>query len=144
LRDVRWLAGSSSFGPVRAVGKWATLFCHIRCSWSPPRVSLPRSDAVFNARRAGGAEAYPVRAYRRFVLAGWIRVVALGLAIGPAAINAPPVFPYRAACLVTASRAGHHLPALLLFFASDASKIAFGVHHGVFPVIVTVGGRAEP
>src|SRR5216683_3654116 len=104
---------------------------------SPPSRVIASLDAVFNTR--GVPAALQLTLFEltvAFVLAVAIGL-ALGLAIGLQPLVRRSFFPI--VLLLYGMPQVTILPLFILFFRSGAaSKIAFGVTHGVFPVIVTV------
>src|SRR6266481_9778812 len=104
---------------------------------SPPSRVIASLDAVFNTR--GVPAALQLTLFEltvAFVLAVAIGL-ALGLAIGLQPFVRRSFFPI--VLLLYGMPQVTILPLFILFFGiGAASKIAFGVTHGVFPIIVTV------
>src|ERR1700691_2905496 len=104
---------------------------------SPPSRVIAALDAVFNTR--GVPAALQLTLFEltvAFVLAVAIGLV-LGLAIGLQPFARRSFFPI--VLLLYGMPQVTILPLFILFFGiGAASKIAFGVTHGVFPIVVTV------
>src|SRR5258708_12970383 len=105
--------------------------------WSPPSQVIASLDKVFNTRGVPAALQLTLfELAAAFVLAVAIGLT-LGLAIGLQPLVRRSFFPI--VLLLYGMPQVTILPLFILFFGiGAASKIAFGVTHGVFPVIVTV------
>jgi len=102
---------------------------------SPPRSCSRNSHSVRNHRRAQCAAGVGVRDRR-----GVRMSVVIGLAVASrSAASLQPKSFMRSFCCSTVRRRSPSCRSFILYFGiGPASKIAFGVSHGIFPIIVTV------
>jgi len=132
-----WLARLIVIAALFALWEVAARFLVDRLFLSPPSQVIASLDKVFNTR--GVPAALQLTLFEltvAFVLAVAIGL-ALGLAIGLQPLVRRSFFPI--VLLLYGMPQVTILPLFILFFGiGAASKIAFGVTHGVFPVIVTV------
>jgi ABC-type nitrate/sulfonate/bicarbonate transport system permease component len=132
-----WLARVIVIAALLALWEVAARFLVDPLFLSPPSQVIISLDKVFGTRGVPAALQLTVFELTvAFVLAVAIGLV-LGLAIGLAPLMRRSFFPI--VLLLYGIPQVTVLPLFILFFGiGAASKIAFGVTHGVFPVIVTV------